>query len=68
MSQEIQEFKVPKARINYQNLFPIDPNYTPTTNFQNSKIKFSGKICRFTGVINQSLFEHLQEDLEFNLY
>ena len=56
MSQADPNFKVPMAKINFHNMFPIDPDYTPKTNFRNSKLKFNGKICRFTGVINQILF------------
>ena len=56
MSQADPNFKVPMAKINFHNIFPIDPNYTPKTNFRNSKLKINTKICRFTGVINQTLF------------
>ena len=67
MSQEDSNFKVPMAKINFQNIFAFDPDYTPKTNFRNSKLKINAKICRFTGVINQTLFGQIQEDLEYNL-
>ena len=56
MSQADPNFKVPMAKINFHNMFQIDPDYTPKTNFRNSKLKINAKICRFTGVINQTLF------------
>ena len=67
MSQADPNFKVPIAKINFYNMFPIDPDFTQKINFRNSKLKINTKICRFTGVINQILFANIQEDLEYNL-
>ena len=45
-------FKIPKSKIDFRKIFSTDPNFTPITQINDSKIRFIGKVCRFRGIIN----------------
>ena len=65
--KEIPEFKVPKSKIDFKRIFPTDPSFSPITYISDQKLKFIGKICRFTGILNQNLFEIIKYDFLENL-
>ena len=66
--EESPIFQVPDSKIDFRRIFTTDPNFTPVTNFKNSKIKFSGKICRFRGMICSNLYDLISDKLIDNLY
>ena len=66
--EESPFFQVPDPKIDFRRIFTTDPIFTPVKNFINSKIKFSGKICRFRGLICSNLYNLISENLVENLY
>ena len=66
--EESPNFQVPDSKIDLRRILLHDPNFTPVTNFVNSNIKFSGKICRFRGMICSNLFDLISDNLLDNLY